>query len=104
LSGVKPHGKVFAYVEGMTLAELPRPLRQVQTFQHESDGLAKLLRFLANTLAGSEEPVGARARPALRAVAGTAPRAGITVVESPADTVCFWPRPAYCGATSLTAG
>jgi TIR domain-containing protein len=34
LSGIKPNGSVFTYIEGMTIAELPRTLRQTQTFMH----------------------------------------------------------------------
>ncbi len=50
LSGVKPGGRVFAYVEGVPILELPRSLRQAQTFFHADGSLAALTNFIANAL------------------------------------------------------
>jgi|SRR6516225_5872889 len=50
LSGVKPNGKVFTYIEGMTTAALPRALRQTQTFFHLSESLQKLFNFIIKAL------------------------------------------------------
>ena len=47
LSGTKPKGRVFALIEGMGLRDLPRPLRQVQVFQMNDDGLMSLFNFLS---------------------------------------------------------
>lgn len=50
LSGVKPTGRVFAYVEGVRILDLPRSLRQAQTFIHEDDSLETLSNFITNAL------------------------------------------------------
>jgi hypothetical protein len=49
-SGVKPAGRVFAYVENTSIATLPRSLRQFQVFQHGPDSLAQLHAFIANAV------------------------------------------------------
>lgn len=48
LSGLKPKGRVFAYVEGLPTAELPRALRQTQAIQHGPYALDLLYRFIIN--------------------------------------------------------
>ncbi len=50
LSGVKPQGKVFTYVEGLLPTQLPRSLRQTQTFIHSPDSLQHLYRFVSQAL------------------------------------------------------
>ncbi|MBL8830389.1 MAG: toll/interleukin-1 receptor domain-containing protein [Planctomycetaceae bacterium] len=50
LSGVKPDGRVFVYVEGCEPRCLPRALRQSQVFAHADGGLEKLAHFVANAL------------------------------------------------------
>jgi hypothetical protein len=41
LSGVKPGAKLFTYVAGLRPAQLPRTLRQTQTFIHSSESLGQ---------------------------------------------------------------
>jgi len=55
LSGVKPHGKVFAYVEGVGVTELPRALRQTQCFQHDDSATHHLLQFVSNAIAARNQ-------------------------------------------------
>ena len=50
LSGFKVGGKVFCYVEGVSLASLPWALRHTQVFQHSSRALDSLYGFVAATL------------------------------------------------------
>jgi hypothetical protein len=50
LSGVKPSGKLFTYVAGLRPAQLPRTLRQTQTFIHSSDALGQLHKFIVQAL------------------------------------------------------
>jgi hypothetical protein len=50
LSGVKPGDRVFAYVEGVLPAQLPRTLRQTQTFIHCSEALQQLYSFVVQAL------------------------------------------------------
>ena len=55
LSGVKPDGKVFSYIDGVQLKSLPRALRQCQAVTHGDDSLDQIYRFIANALSvGSE--------------------------------------------------
>ena len=55
LSGVKPHGRVFVYVEGCEPRSLPRALRQSQVFGRAEGGLEKLANFVANALRSSRD-------------------------------------------------
>lgn len=48
ISGIKPDGKVFSLISGFEPAQLPRALRQNQTFVHEKSGLDYLCNFLTN--------------------------------------------------------
>lgn len=48
LTGVKPDGRVFVYVEGMQVSSLPRALRQSQVFAHGPDGFDRLYSFIAS--------------------------------------------------------
>ena len=50
LNGRKPDGKLFTYIAGLRPAELPRTLRQTQTFIHSSESLGQLHRFIAQAL------------------------------------------------------
>jgi hypothetical protein len=50
LSGVKPQGRVFSYVEGIDFSTLPFSLRQTQAFQHGPGELDRLCEFVANAL------------------------------------------------------
>ena len=66
LSGVKPTGRVFAYVEGVRILDLPRSLRQAQTFVHALGAMEALSNFIANALekAATAKPVQPSTRPA----------------------------------------
>jgi len=48
ISGIKPRGKVFTYIEKAEAKDLPRSLRQTQTFHHSEQGKSRLLRFVEN--------------------------------------------------------
>ena len=50
LSGFKPSGRVFAFIEGMRILDLPRSLRQAQTFVNEPGALDALFNFISNAL------------------------------------------------------
>jgi hypothetical protein len=50
LSNVKPDAQVFTYIKGISPTELPRSLRQVQSFPYGEEGLTHLHRFLKNSL------------------------------------------------------
>jgi hypothetical protein len=50
LSGFKPSGRVFAYIEGMQILDLPRSLRQAQTFVNEAGAMDTLFNFISNAL------------------------------------------------------
>jgi hypothetical protein len=50
LTGVRPSGRVFAYVKGVPTRELPRPLRQTTTISHSPDGMESLHHFIVNAL------------------------------------------------------
>lgn len=51
LSGRKPKGRVFSYVEGVSVDALPRSLRQNQVIVHQSGSFGLLYNFIANALA-----------------------------------------------------
>ena len=48
LSGSKPHGRMFVYVQDVDINTLPRGLRQSQTIKHGEDSLEQLYRFINN--------------------------------------------------------
>jgi hypothetical protein len=52
LSGAKPEGRVFVFVDDVNPRELPRALRQSQVFVRNDGGLEKLINFVANALSG----------------------------------------------------
>jgi len=56
LSGVKPFGRVFVYVDGMTLKDLPFALRQSQVFNRADAGLERLASFVLNAGASRYTP------------------------------------------------
>jgi hypothetical protein len=53
LSGIKPNGRIFAYVEGISITSLPRTLRQSQVFIHGPGAMERLLNFIVNILGKS---------------------------------------------------
>jgi hypothetical protein len=57
LSGVKPDGHVFVYVDGIPTTRLPRALRQRHVFLHSPDSLADLGNFVRNALGPVSAPV-----------------------------------------------
>jgi hypothetical protein len=63
LSGVKPDGRVFAYVEGCAPCTLPRALRQSQIFDRADAGLEKLTNFVANAFSSGPNASGAAPPP-----------------------------------------
>jgi hypothetical protein len=50
ISGIKPNGRLFAFVEGLRTADLPRTLRQNQVFFRDRDSTDSLVRFIRNAL------------------------------------------------------
>jgi hypothetical protein len=50
LSGIKRDAKLFVYVEGVSISELPRMLRQNQVFVHQANSLQCLCNFVCNAL------------------------------------------------------
>lgn len=56
LSDVKPSGRVFAYIEGLRMLDLPRSLRQAQTFVHGGPAKEALFNFIANALEKRRPP------------------------------------------------
>jgi hypothetical protein len=50
LSGFKPSARVFVYIEGVRMLELPRSLRQAQTFVNEAGAMEALFNFISNAL------------------------------------------------------
>jgi hypothetical protein len=62
LSGLKPEGRVFAYVEGMKPSGLPRGLRQTQVIAHGPGSEDRLYSFIANALGISQSPGKKRVR------------------------------------------
>jgi PKD repeat protein len=50
LSGVKPEGKVFAYIKNVKINELPRAIRNTQCIEHGPDGFEQLYHFISNAL------------------------------------------------------
>jgi hypothetical protein len=54
LSGHKKDGRIFVYLEGMTVADLPRTLRQSQAFLHGDSSLLTLYNFITHALTSSE--------------------------------------------------
>lgn len=63
LSGIKPHGRVFVYLEGVEIKELCRPLRQSQVFEHGGPDMERLSVFIQNA---SHEIEGAASKGVLR--------------------------------------
>lgn len=50
ISGVKPEGRVFAYIDKLDMKALPRALRQSQAITHRDGSLELLYRFVANAI------------------------------------------------------
>jgi hypothetical protein len=55
-SGSKPNGRVFTYIEGMPIRDLPWALRQTQTFVHSEASLQRLHNFINKALSPSGSP------------------------------------------------
>jgi hypothetical protein len=55
LSGIKPDGRLFTYVEGLSPRDLPRALRQVEVFVHGASSLERLYNFISNALGSTSE-------------------------------------------------
>jgi hypothetical protein len=72
LSGIKPEGKVFTYIEGLLPRQLPRSLKQTETFIHSSESLRHLCGFVAQAL-GQGHPRPAISPLPLEAVPGPEP-------------------------------
>jgi TIR domain len=72
LSGIKPEGKVFTYIEGLLPRQLPRSLRQTETFIHSSESLQHLCGFVAQAV-GQRHPHPAISPLPLEAVPGPEP-------------------------------
>ena len=70
LSGIKPNGRVFTYIEGFDPKALPRALRQTQAFTHSADSLQRLFNFISRTL-----PPGAGGTPSVPPPAPSLPPA-----------------------------
>jgi len=49
-SGRKPKGRIFTYIEGMPITDLPRTLRENQTVLHGKGSLERLYNFIYNAL------------------------------------------------------
>lgn len=59
LSGKKPNGRVFAYVEGIAPGDVPRGLRRTQVFVHGPDAMEQLYQFLVPAGAQRSRKTGA---------------------------------------------
>jgi TIR domain len=88
LSGVKPRGRVFTYVEGMLPAQLPRTLRQTQTFIHSPEELEQLYTFVVQSLR-QEQPATTRIPLPLEAVPHPQPSATTAPIPRPRVFVSF---------------
>lgn len=60
LSGVKPDGRVFVYVDSVPFNQLPRALRQAQCIQHGPDAMDMLYRFIANAYSQGKTQIDSR--------------------------------------------
>jgi hypothetical protein len=84
LNGVKPRGRVFTYVEGLLPTQLPRSLRQTQTFIHSSEALRHLYSFVVQALR-QEQPATTRIPLPLEAVPH--PQPSVTTAPIPRPRV-----------------
>ena len=50
ISGIKPNGRLFVYIDGLQTQSLPRKLRQAQVFHHERNEIESLCNFIENAL------------------------------------------------------
>lgn len=50
LSDIKPDGKIFSYVDGINVHDLPRTLRQQQVFVKNENSLCSICDFIINAL------------------------------------------------------
>ena len=50
LSDIKPDGKIFSYVDGINVHDLPRTLRQQQVFVKNENSLSSICDFIINAL------------------------------------------------------
>lgn len=56
LSGVKPEGRVFVYLDGPDIRSLPRALRQSQAFHDGPEALGRLFNFVSSALGQRSVP------------------------------------------------
>lgn len=66
ISGIKPNGRTFVFIEGVAQSALPRPLRQSQAFMAERGELDRLCSFIQRALGDGSvsTPSAPRPRPA----------------------------------------
>ena len=56
LSGLKPRGRVFTYLDGVSIKSLPRSLRFTQSIAHGPKSLEQLYAFVDHALHEEKEP------------------------------------------------
>jgi hypothetical protein len=49
ISGIKPNGRIFVYVEGVRTSTLPRALRQCQVFENDDKAKHTLTEFIISS-------------------------------------------------------
>lgn len=57
LSGIKPNGSVFSYIDKITPHMLPRTLRQSQVFERNSSSLEEICNFVENALGPNRQAI-----------------------------------------------
>ncbi len=103
LSGMKPAGRVFAYIDGVGISSLPRALRQTQCIEHGPDALERLHRFVVNALGSSASPErGADVKPSIASTGEVLRCSNFLVAREPATGVSW--NAAVKRAESLRAG
>ena len=55
LSGLKPNGALFSYIESITPHMLPRTLRQCQVFESASSSIEDICNYIENALVARKE-------------------------------------------------
>lgn len=85
LSGVKPDGRVFTYVENVDTRELPRALRQTQTFAHSPDSLRRLRNFIGRSV--SERADEKKSIPDASKIQADSPKVFISATSEDRDVV-----------------
>lgn len=57
LSGRKERGILLSYISGIHISDLPRVLRQYQTFEKEKSQLSEICSFICNSLKEEQRPI-----------------------------------------------